>query len=88
MESDIKNYEQFYESTREFVINHPSALTQEERAVVLFRVALEQGSEALGVQHACFVMSKLLTITLGIAAGEEALTFESWLHSCGNGTKH
>tara|TARA_R100001143_G_C3348199_1_gene128006 strand:- start:1360 stop:1626 length:267 start_codon:yes stop_codon:yes gene_type:complete len=88
MESDIKNYEQFYESTREFVTNHPSALTQEERAVVLFRVALEQGSEALGVQHACFVMSKLLTITLGIAAGEESLTFESWLHSCGNGTKH
>tara|TARA_R100000781_G_scaffold106280_1_gene70284 strand:- start:355 stop:621 length:267 start_codon:yes stop_codon:yes gene_type:complete len=88
MENDAKAYEEFYESTREFVINHPSALSQEERAVVLFRVALEQGSEALGVQHACFVMSKLLTITLGIAAGEESLTFESWLHSCGNGTQH
>jgi hypothetical protein len=88
MGNNLKAYEEFYESTRDFVTNHPSGLSQEERAVVLFRVALEQGSEALGVQHACFVMSKLLTITLGIAAGEESLTFESWLHSCGNGTKH
>lgn len=49
------------------------------RTVVLFRVALETGSQTLGIVGALHLVSKLITITLGIMCEDENSSFDDVL---------
>jgi hypothetical protein len=50
------------------------------RTVALFRVAIEYGAVQMGLPMLSYMMSRLLTITLGVATGEEKTTsYESIL---------
>ena len=46
-------------------------LSETGKAVVLFRVAIENHAREVGLESSMYLMSKLMTTTLGIMAGEE-----------------
>ena len=61
-------YNEFYNKLKEFVNENSKELTPPEASVVMIRVALEHGCESMGVNSTVYMMSKLLSVTLGIMA--------------------
>jgi hypothetical protein len=49
------------------------------QTVVLFRVALERGALEIGMMPTIHLLSKLLTMTFGIMAGDEDISFDGVL---------
>ena len=60
----------FYEKLKSFT-EASDDLSETEKAVVLFRVALENNASEVGLVSSMYLMSKLMTATLGIMADEE-----------------
>ncbi len=52
-------------------------LTEESKAIVLIRIAIEESAREVGVASALQIISKLMTSTLGILAENEDETFEN-----------
>ena len=55
------------------------ALAESAEDVVLFRVALERGSAEIGMMPTIHLLSKLLTTTFGIMAGDDDVSFDNVL---------
>jgi hypothetical protein len=49
------------------------------QTVVLFRIALERGALEIGMMPTIHLLSKLLTMTFGIMAGDEDISFDGVL---------
>jgi len=49
------------------------------RTVALFRVAVEYGAVQMGLPMLAYLMSRLLTITLGLATGDEEVNYDNIL---------
>ena len=47
-----------------------------EATVAMFRVAVETGAESFGLPLTCYLMSKLLAVSLGIANEDENASYE------------
>lgn len=54
-------------------------LSEAQKTVVLFRVALERSAGEVGLAPAIHLLSKLMTTTLGIMADDEDVSFEDEL---------
>ena len=60
----------FYEKLKKFT-EASDDLSETEKAVVLFRVALENNASEVGLESSMYLMLKLMTATIGVMAGEE-----------------
>ncbi len=49
------------------------------RTIAIFRVAIEYGVTTMGFPLLTYLMAKLLTVALGIMAGDESATYEDIL---------
>jgi hypothetical protein len=54
-------------------------LSEAQKTGVLFRVAIERGSSELGMMPTMHLLSRLMTTTLGIMAGDDNVSFEGSL---------
>ena len=49
------------------------------RVVALFRVAVEYGAVHMGIPTLTYLMSRLLTVTLGVMVGDKDATYDNIL---------
>lgn len=83
-----KEYDEFYLLIKTFLKDTPSDLSPSERSIVTFRVALEDACDAMGVNGGVYMMSRLLSLTLGIVAGDEAANIEEVMEGFDYETMH
>jgi|TARA_R110000744_G_scaffold87015_1_gene170073 hypothetical protein len=83
-----KEYDQFYDKLKTFLNATSSDLSPSERSIVTFRVALEDACEGMGVNGGVYMMSRLLSLTLGIVAGDEAANIEEVMEGFDYETMH
>ena len=74
----MKVLDDFYKEVRELSDGNPN-VNAEMKSVVLFRAAFEVGAAEMGVEKTMYIVSKLMTTTLGIMAGEENSSFDEVL---------
>jgi len=75
------------ESDLEILYNKLTKLAESEeydvshvaRTIAIFRVAIEYGVTTMGFPLLTYLMAKLLTVALGILAGDESATYEDIL---------
>jgi biotin synthase-like enzyme len=75
------------ESDLEILYNKLTKLAESEeydvshvaRTIAIFRVAIEYGVTTMGFPLLTYLMAKLLTVALGIMAGDESATYEDIL---------
>lgn len=60
-------------------ISSNTSLSSESKSVVLFRAAIETGAQEMGLGKVVHLMSRLLTITVGIMAGDSDSSYEEIL---------
>ena len=74
----IENMDEFY---RELMgrANEKFSLTPAAKTIVLFRVAIETGAEELGLPRVVYLLSRLMTATIGIMSGDEEINYSSIL---------
>jgi hypothetical protein len=84
----MSNIEEFYERTKKFTDDNKEDLSPESLTVVLFRVALEKGAESMGMPLVCYLISRLMAVTLGVLAGDPAARYEDILEDFEDDTKH
>ena len=79
----------FY-ATLKRVTSEEKSLRPIAKTIALFRVAVEFGGVHMGFPRLTFLMSRLLTVTLGITAGDEESSYEEILEDFGTDekTKH
>tara|TARA_R100000655_G_C2987248_1_gene192582 strand:+ start:1191 stop:1460 length:270 start_codon:yes stop_codon:yes gene_type:complete len=68
----------FYDEVK-VITKEKTNLNMTQKAVVLFRVALELGAEEIGFEKTMHLVSKLMTCTLGIMAGDKDSSFDNVL---------
>ena len=66
----MSNLDKFYEKLLT-VIDEEQSLSAESKSVALFRAAIETGASEMGVEKVVYVMSKLMTTTMGIVTMED-----------------
>ena len=66
----MSNLDKFYEKLLT-VIDEEQSLSAESKSVALFRAAIETGASEMGVEKVVYVMSKLMTTTMGIVSMED-----------------
>ncbi len=66
----MSNLDKFYEKLLT-VIDEEQSLSAESKSVALFRAAIETGASEMGVKKVVYVMSKLMTTTMGIVSMED-----------------
>tara|TARA_R100000995_G_scaffold67093_1_gene35766 strand:+ start:246 stop:509 length:264 start_codon:yes stop_codon:yes gene_type:complete len=66
----LSNLDKFYEKLLT-VIDEEQSLSAESKSVALFRAAIETGASEMGVEKVVYVMSKLMTTTMGIVSMED-----------------
>ena len=66
----MSNLDKFYEKLLT-VIDGEQSLSAESKSVALFRAAIETGASEMGVEKVVYVMSKLMTTTMGIVSMED-----------------
>jgi hypothetical protein len=49
------------------------------RTIAIFRVAIEYGASSIGFPFLTYLMAKLLTVALGITAGDKSASYEDIL---------
>ena len=59
--------------------NEQLSLTPASKTIVLFRVAIETGAEELGLPRVMYLLSRLMTATIGILSGDEEINYYSIL---------
>jgi NurA-like 5'-3' nuclease len=74
----MKALDNFYKEIRELTDGN-AKITAEMKSVVLFRAAFEVGAAEMGIEKTMYIVSKLMTTTLGIMAGEQGSSFEDVL---------
>jgi len=74
----MKVLDDFYKEIRELTDGNAN-ITAEMKSVVLFRAAFEVGAAEMGIEKTMYIVSKLMTTTLGIMAGEQGSSFEDVL---------
>ena len=76
----MSNLDKFYEKLLT-VINEEQSLSAESKSVALFRAAIETGASEMGVEKVVYVMSKLMTTTMGIVSmeGEDEISYKDLL---------
>jgi len=77
--SDASELEEFYNELTEFTENTSKLVSPVARTVALFRVAVEYGAVQMGLPMLAYLMSRLLTITLGLATGDEEANYDDIL---------
>tara|TARA_R110000824_G_scaffold353844_2_gene540933 strand:+ start:5395 stop:5670 length:276 start_codon:yes stop_codon:yes gene_type:complete len=87
-DKEMAGYEEYYEEVQDVLEDVSSALSDEEKSIVLFRIALEKVSNTLGVHQAAYIMSQLLTTTLGIIAEDDTADYDNILDKFIDQTKH
>ena len=75
----MKDMESFYEEMTNLVEGSPLRVSPIGRVVALFRVAVEYGAVQIGLPTLAYLMSRILTITLGIATGDEEAQYDDIL---------
>jgi|TARA_R110000824_G_scaffold65850_1_gene171233 hypothetical protein len=55
------------------------SLTPASKTIILFRVAIEIGAEELGLPRVVYLLSRLMTATIGIMSGDEEVDYYSIL---------
>ena len=71
--------ESFYEDILNRVEGHPLDVSPMGRIVALLRVTVEYGAVQVGLPTLAYLLSRMLTITLGIATGDTAATYDDIL---------
>ena len=84
----MSNIEEFYERTKKFADENKEDLSPEAVTVVLFRVALEKGADKMGMPLVCYLISKLMSVTLGVMAGDSGVTYNDVFEDFQDETKH
>ena len=77
----MSNLDKFYEKLLT-VIDEEQSLSAESKSVALFRAAIETGASEMGVEKVVYVMSKLMTTTMGIvsvASEEDEISYKDLL---------
>ncbi len=76
----MSNLDKFYEKLLT-VIDEEQSLSAESKSVALFRAAIETGASEMGVEKVVYVMSKLMTTTMGIVSmeGEDEISYKDLL---------
>ena len=75
----MNDIDSFYKEMTNLVEGSPLEVSPTGRVVALFRVAVEYGAVQIGLPTLAYLMSKILTITLGIATGDEEATYDNIL---------
>ena len=73
----MNDIDSFYKEITNLVEGSPLEVSPTGRVVALFRVAVEYGAVQIGLPTLAYLMSKILTITLGIAGGDEEATYDN-----------
>ena len=68
----MNDVDSFYKEITNLVEGSVLEVSPTGRVVALFRVAVEYGAVQIGLPTLAYLMSRILTITLGIATGDEA----------------
>jgi hypothetical protein len=66
----MSNLDHFYQEVLT-TIDKENHISAESKSVVLFRAAIETGASELGIKKVVFIMSKLMTSTLGVMDEDE-----------------
>ena len=69
-EKFMSNLDHFYQEVLT-TIDNENNLSAESKSVALFRAAIETGASELGVEKVVYMMSKLMTTTIGIMDKDE-----------------
>ena len=75
----MNDIDSFYKEMTNLVEGSPLDVSPTGRVVALFRVAVEYGAVQIGLPTLAYLMSRILTITLGIATGDEEATYDNIL---------
>ena len=75
----MTDIDSFYEEITNLVEGSPLEVSSTGRVVALFRVAVEYGAVQIGLPTLAYLMSRILTITLGIATGDEEAKYDDIL---------
>ena len=59
--------------------NEELSLTAASKTIILFRIAIETGAEELGLPRVVYLLSRLMTATIGIMSGDEEVDYYSIL---------
>jgi|TARA_R110000824_G_scaffold158903_2_gene333007 hypothetical protein len=74
----IEDMDQFYRELTDRT-NQKFSLTPASKTIILFRVAIETGAKELGLPKVVYLISRLLTATIGIMSGDEEIDYASVL---------
>tara|TARA_R110002020_G_scaffold92018_6_gene223127 strand:+ start:600 stop:860 length:261 start_codon:yes stop_codon:yes gene_type:complete len=55
------------------------SLSPSSKTIVLFRVAIETGAKELGLPRVVYLLSRLMTATIGIMSGDDEINYDSVL---------
>jgi hypothetical protein len=75
----MNDVDSFYKEITNLVEGSVLEVSPTGRVVALFRVAVEYGAVHIGLPTLAYLMSRILTITLGIATGDEEATYDNIL---------
>ena len=75
----MNDVDSFYKEITNLVEGSVLEVSPTGRVVALFRVAVEYGAVQIGLPAVAYLMSRILTITLGIATGDEEATYDNIL---------
>jgi|TARA_R100000963_G_C4616373_1_gene85200 hypothetical protein len=74
----IENMDEFYRELTDRTTKKFS-LTPASKTIILFRVAIETGAKELGLPRVVYLLSRLMTATIGIMSGDEEVNYSSIL---------
>jgi len=75
----VADLETFYDEVVALTEETSLDVSPVARTVALFRVAVEYGAVQMGLPMLAYLMSRLLTITLGLATGDEEVNYDNIL---------
>jgi len=75
----VADLDNFYSELTDLAEGSPLEVSPAARTVALFRVAVEYGAVQMGLPTLSYLMSRLLTITLGLASGDEEANYDDIL---------
>ena len=75
----MSDLDDFYRELTDLTEGSPLEVSPVGRTVALFRVAVEYGAVQMGLPTLAYLMSRLLTITLGLATGDKKADYEDIL---------
>ena len=75
----MNDIDSFYKEMTNLVEGSPLEVSPTGRVVALFRVAVEYGAVQIGLPTLSYLMSRILTITLGISCGDKEATYDDVL---------